>query len=101
MPTAASIINGTGKGMVSQVPGMNATMNSTSVTGSKSMNMRFNATEMSYADAATANVTAVLGKKISSLAPGGTLSAQVPSHGVAIYRLRSQGKPKMRRRDEL
>lgn len=99
--TAAGIINGTGKGMVSQVPGMNATTNSTSVTGSISMNMRFNATEMSYADAATANVTAVLGKKISSLAPGGTLSAQVPTHGVAIYRLRSQGMPKMRKRDEL
>ena len=101
--TASGIINGTGKGMISQVLGTNATMNSTRFAGVETMNMRFNATTMSYADAATANMTAVLGKKISLLAPGGTLSAQVPRHGVAIYRLRSQGKPKMgrRRRDEL
>ena len=102
--TAAGIINGTQAkaGMVAQVPGMNATVNSTSLAGNATMEMRFNATAMSYADAATANVTAVLGKKVSSLAPGGNLMATVPSHGVAMYRLRSQGKPKtMRKRDEL
>ncbi|KAK3178491.1 hypothetical protein OEA41_000627 [Lepraria neglecta] len=61
----------------------------------------YNATAMSYANGVTANDTALLGVKVSTIAPMGTLMAQVPSHGVVVYRLRSQGGGGMRKRDEL
>lgn len=61
----------------------------------------YNATAMSYANGVAANDTALLGVKVSTIAPMGTLMAQVPSHGVVVYRLRSQGGGGMRKRDEL
>lgn len=61
----------------------------------------YNATATSYADGVTANDTALLGVKTTTIAPMGILSATVPSHGVAVYRLRSQGGAMMRKRDEL
>ena len=62
----------------------------------------YNATELSYADGLSANNTALFGVKVKTLAPMGTLSARVPSHGVVVYRLRSQGGGSgMRKRDEL
>ena len=61
----------------------------------------YNATVMSYADGVAANDTALLGVKITTIGPMGTVSAVVPRHGVAVYRLRSQGGAGMRKRDEL
>ena len=61
----------------------------------------YNATATSYADGLAANDTALLGVKVSTLVPMGTLMAQVPSHGVVVYRLRSQGGAGLRKRDEL
>jgi len=63
--------------------------------------VRYNATKMSYADGLAANSTALMGSMISSIAPMGTLTANVPRHGVGLFRLRSRGAPSMKRRDEL
>ena len=89
--TAQAIIDGN--------PAVNE--NSTMMNSTMST-MRYNATAMSYADGLAAKHVALMGAKIGSLAPMGTLSAQVPSHGIAIYRLRGQGDGSRRRkRDEL
>ena len=85
---AQAIINGTM--MMSGNHTMNATMST----------MTYNSTAMSYADGLAANNTALLGAKVGVLSPMGTLSAEVASHGVAAFRLRSQGMM-MRKRDEL
>ena len=61
----------------------------------------YNSTALSYADGLKANNTALMGVKVGTLAPMGTLSASVPSHGTAVYRLRSQGMNSKRKRDEL
>ena len=103
--TAISIINGNATS-VSPVISTNATLdslNSTAAAGNMTSAMRYNSTVLSYANGASMNITAVLGKSIGQLKPGGTLSANVPSHGVAVYRLRSQGGSTMmrRKRDEL
>ncbi|KAF6221205.1 hypothetical protein HO133_002060 [Letharia lupina] len=95
--TAQAIING------------NFTMetNSTNTTSEASANstlpmQTYNATQLSYADGLNANNTALFGVKVKTMAPMGTLSTTVPSHGVAVYRLRSQGGGSgMRKRDEL
>lgn len=75
----------------------NSTM-SGSMMNSTSM---YNATQMSYAKGLAMNTTALLGAKTTSVTPMGTLSAMVPRHGVGLYRIRSQGTPAMRKRDEL
>ena len=95
--TAQAMING------------NFTMqtNSTNTTSEASANstlpmQTYNATQLSYKDGLNANNTALFGVKVKTMAPMGTLSAEVPSHGVAVYRLRSQGSGGgMRKRDEL
>lgn len=61
----------------------------------------YNSSAMSYGDGLKANNAALLGVKTSTLAPMGTLSASVPRHGTVVYRLRSQGMSRMRKRDEL
>ncbi|CAF9938740.1 MAG: hypothetical protein ALECFALPRED_007831 [Alectoria fallacina] len=81
--------------------------NSTNSTSEASANstlplQTYNATQLSYTDGLNANNTALFGVKVKTMAPMGTLSAMVPSHGVAVYRLRSQGSGSgMRKRDEL
>ena len=81
--------------------------NSTNTTSEASANstlprQTYNATQLSYKDGLDANNTALFGVKVTTMAPMGTLSASVPSHGVAVYRLRSQGGGSgMRKRDEL
>ena len=72
-------------------------------TVSISMNSttRYNATEMSYAKGLAMNATALFGSKVGSVPPMGTLTAEVAGHGVGLFRLRSQGTPSMRKRDEL
>ena len=62
---------------------------------------RYNATETSYAKGLAMNATALFGSKVGSVPPMGTLTAEVPGHGVGLFRLRSHGTPSMRKRDEL
>lgn len=81
--------------------------NSTNTTSEASVNstlpmQTYNATQLSYTDGLNANNVALFGAKVKTMAPMGTLIATVPSHGVAVYRLRSQGGASgMRKRDEL
>ncbi|KAL8708068.1 MAG: hypothetical protein Q9220_007000 [cf. Caloplaca sp. 1 TL-2023] len=77
----------------------NATVNGTIMDSSNST-MLYNATDMAYADGIKANNAALLGAKIGSVAPMGTIEAMVPKHGIALYRLRPQGGSKSKR-DEL
>lgn len=86
----------------------NATANAIlhgNVTSNMIMNanstMRYNATKTSYADGLGANSTALMGSMVTSISPMGTLTANVPRHGVGFFRLRSRGAPSMKRRDEL
>lgn len=62
---------------------------------------RYNATETSYAAGLAMNATALFGSKVGSIPPMGTLTAEIASHGVGLFRLRSQGSAKIRKRDEL
>ena len=97
------------KATVQAIVSGNFTMqtNSTNTTSEASANstlpmQTYNATQISYADGLNANNTALFGVKVKTMVPMGTLSATVPSHGVAVYRLRSQGGGSgMRKRDEL
>ncbi len=86
---AQAFINGTATGNGTMA--FNTTMSATT----------FNSTEMSYAKGLAANNTALLGLKTMTIAAMGTMQVQVPSHGVAAYRLRSQGGGMMQKRDEL
>lgn len=78
----------------------NATVNGTIKDTSNSTTL-YNATEMAYADGVKKNNTALLGVKTSSVPPMGTIQAMVPSHGIALYRLRKQEAESMKKRDEL
>ena len=73
----------------------NATMNATTMSVST-----YNATATSYKSGLQNNDTMLLGTKVESVAPMGTLNADVPAHGVAVYRLRVSPMMK-RKRDEL
>ncbi|KAG7009840.1 alpha-galactosidase [Physcia stellaris] len=86
--TASSILSG------------NATVNGTVVAGMNST-MRYNSTRMSYAEGLARNESALLGSRIGSVAPMGTLSARVERHGIALYRLRPVPGSGTRKRDEL
>ena len=85
---AASILNGNARVNGTYMDSMNSTT-------------RYNSTQMSYADGLAKNESALLGSRISSVAPMGTLSAMVERHGVALYRLRPETPTKMSKRDEL
>ncbi|KAL9584914.1 MAG: hypothetical protein Q9203_004468 [Teloschistes exilis] len=78
----------------------NATVNGT-ITDTPNSTTLYNATEMAYADGVKRNNTALLGVKTSSVPPMGTIQAMVPSHGIAMYRLRKQEGASMKKRDEL
>lgn len=58
------------------------------VTMSSNSTTRYNATEKSYADGLMANATALMGRKIGTVAPHGTLTADVARHSVGLFRLR-------------
>ncbi|KAL9087956.1 MAG: hypothetical protein Q9159_003398 [Coniocarpon cinnabarinum] len=79
---AAMLINGTSGG------------NSTTMA-------TYNATQTSYADGIQANSSALFGAKIDTVQPGGTLTANVPRHSTAFYRLRPAGSPVDKRKVEL
>lgn len=86
--TASSILSG------------NATVNGT-VVGGLNSTMPYNSTEMSYAEGLARNESALLGSRVGSVAPMGTLSARVERHGIALYRLRPVPRSWTRKRDEL
>lgn len=62
---------------------------------------RYNATATSFADGIKMNATALMGAKVSTLAPSGTLSADVASHSIGLFRLRPQAQTGMTKRLEL
>lgn len=78
----------------------NATMGG-AVTGAANRTTLYNATETPYADGITMSNTALLGVRTSTVPPMGTVSAMVPRHGIALYRLRKQDGASMSERDEL
>ena len=103
--TAMNIIKGNATSL-KPVIASNATLDSQNVTAADGDTMaaaRYNSTVLSYADGVAMNVSAVLGKHIGQLKPGGTLTIEVPTHGIAIYRLRTSGDDSAmrRKRDEL
>jgi alpha-galactosidase len=62
---------------------------------------RYNATKTSYAQGLANNDTLLLGNVTTTVAPLGTITASVDSHGVAMFRLRALPTAGMRKRDEL
>jgi len=75
----------------------NSTMGAMNITASY-----WNATQMSFADGIKANSSMLMGTKIGAVEALGTVTADVPRHGVVAYRLRPRGAPlSRRRRDEL
>ncbi|KAL1631826.1 hypothetical protein SLS56_004188 [Neofusicoccum ribis] len=75
--------------------------NATAVGGAESESLtRYNATALSYADGLAANHTALYGKKIGQLLPGGTLEAEVERHSIGLFRLRPVAGA-LKKRDEL
>ena len=62
----------------------------------------YNATAMSWADGLASNNTLLLGTPVGTVEAGGLLSAEVASHGIAIWRLKSTSQSSSKRkRDEL
>jgi alpha-galactosidase len=73
---------------------LNGTMSMSNATG------YYNATETSFADGLAQNNTLLFGTHVGKVAAGGNIEADVPRHGIAMYRLRNAGSP-VRKRDEL
>ena len=82
--TATMILNGTAPVIVNS--------NSTA---------RWNVSETSYAKGLAMNATALMGKMVGSVQAMGRLEAEVPRHGVGLFRLRATGMGGIRKRDEL
>lgn len=62
----------------------------------------FNASETSWADGLASNNALLLGTPAGRVEAAGTLSAEVPSHGIAMWRLRTAEQGNTRgKRDEL
>lgn len=83
--TASAILNGT---VTSSSPGY---FNITEAGGAKQV----------FSQVPPSNSSALMGKKIGSVEPQGTVFAFVKSHGVAMLRLRAQPTPQTRKRNEL
>ena len=60
----------------------------------------YNATETSWADGLANNNTLLLGTPAGRVEAGGIISATIPRHGIAIWRLKEVNMNK-RKRDEL
>ena len=89
--TASSILNGTAPAI-------------TCVDDLLNQTARWNISMMSYAEGLNANASALFGKMIGSVDALGTVTAKnVSRHGVALYRLRANGKgmSELKARDEL
>ncbi|KAL1644171.1 hypothetical protein SLS58_004451 [Diplodia intermedia] len=61
---------------------------------------RYNATKMSYEEGLKANHTALFGKKVGQLLPGGSFETEVDRHSIGLFRLRAVGG-NLKKRDEL
>jgi len=88
--SAQALINGTSTGS-STLNGTQPLSNSTGY---------YNATQTSYAAGLAANDTRLFGSMVGTVQAQGTLSAQIPRHGIGFYRLR-QNAVAARKRDEL
>jgi alpha-galactosidase len=60
----------------------------------------YNASQTSFAEGLAQNTSLLFGTPAGHVAAGGTLSAEIPRHGIAMYRLRNAGVT-TRKRDEL
>lgn len=80
----------------SQILSGNAT-----IEGVDSGRWYYNATQQSWADGLSKNDTLLLGTPVGTVQAGGTLSATIPRHGIAIWRLKSTSQSNRRKRDEL
>lgn len=86
--------------MSNQEAGMVLNGTAPMVTMASNSTTRYNATETSYADGLKANATALFGKRVGSIPPHGTFTADIPRHSTGLYRLR-QSSSSLRKRDEL
>ncbi|CUS25239.1 LAQU0S45e00144g1_1 [Lachancea quebecensis] len=68
----------------------NSTSSSIIYGGSQDATKYYNATEMSYKEGLARNDTRLFGKYISDLSSGKSITATVPAHGIALYRLRQK-----------
>lgn len=78
----------------------NATMEGVVAAPLNSTNV-YNATAVSYADGLEAKNELLLGKVTTTVAPQGTLTAEVERHGAAMFRLRVVPTDPVRKRTEL
>ncbi|KAL8794259.1 MAG: hypothetical protein Q9195_003213 [Heterodermia aff. obscurata] len=69
--------------------------------GNATVAMGYNSTRTSYADGLARNESALLGARVGTVAPRGTLNATVEGHGIALYRLRPGPSGGAGGRDEL
>lgn len=77
----------------------NSTDGDPSTIGSQ---FRYNATANDgYSAGLSQNLPVLLGKKIGEVEPHGRVTATVPRHGVAVFRLRQQASNAIRNRQEL
>lgn len=76
-----------------------AILNGTAGTNMTDSAARYNATRTSYADGLMANATALMGRKVGTVAPSGTLTADVARHSVGLFRLRAQPTASMMKRE--
>jgi alpha-galactosidase len=84
---AAGILNGTTDIMSAE-------------SGNMTVQGYYNATQTSFASGLMANDTRLWGTRVGTVSAGGSISTEVPSHGIAMWRLRSTGGGSMKR-DEL
>lgn len=87
--------DGTAAEMLSS--GGNATGNGTAAGEA----VRYNSTQMSYAEGLARNESALLGVRVGAVEAGGTLRAEVEGHGVKVFRLRPLPGSGRGKRDEL
>jgi alpha-galactosidase len=80
---------------------LNGTMDIMSAdSGNMTVQGYYNASRTSFAEGLMANDTRLLGTRVGMVSAGGSISTEVPSHGIAMWRLRSMGGGSMKR-DEL
>ncbi|SCU89907.1 LADA_0F00496g1_1 [Lachancea dasiensis] len=58
--------------------------------GSQDASKYYNATQLPYKEGIAKNDTRLFGKYFSNLSPGNPITATVPAHGIALFRLRKQ-----------
>lgn len=79
----------------------NATESGSGLAATNVTTKLYNATKTSYAEGLAAKDELLLGKVVGTVAPQGTLTADVERHGAAMFRLRAVPTAAVRRRTEL